>query len=108
MTVPAKLILYRLNDQVVELDGLQDLLSADYLNAATLTASLYDQFANPIFEDIDFSYLANSDGVYRAVIPGSGFNPGLGAGYKLIVDGNQSGSDAIHLVIQVEIQDRSQ
>ena len=102
------MILYRLNDQILELDGLQDLLSLQYLNAATLTGALYDQFSNPIFTGVSFAYVPNSDGVYQAVVPGAGFNPGLGAGYKLILDGNQSGSDHIHLVIQVEIQDRSQ
>lgn len=104
---PSKIILYQSNTQVLQITGLQDALSGNYLNAATITATLEDDQGNAIAEciAIPFTYIPLSNGNYQAVFGDQNFQPPIGTGYTLIVDGNQGGG-YIHLELLVEIQPR--
>lgn len=72
-------IIYRLNDNVLELSGLKDAVIGTFLNAATVTVTLKDQdgvnvpsTGSPsITYPITMDYVASSDGIYRATIQDS-------------------------------------
>jgi hypothetical protein len=104
---PSKFILYQSNTQVLQVVGLQDNLTGNYLNAATVVGTLQDQNGNNITEctNITFAYVAASNGNYNGVFGDVNFLPPVGTGYTLLIDGNQSGS-YIHLELMVEIQAR--
>jgi hypothetical protein len=107
MATIAKQILYPKNDQILELIGLQDSETLAYLNAATITGTLKDSVGVEVtgLIDLAFSYVAESDGDYQAQIEGTTFNPTVGGGYILYVDGAQSGKD-FHIEIPVTIKVR--
>ena len=104
---PAKIILFPGNTQVIELLGLQDAIALTYLNAATINATLLDDQGNevPGCEDILFTYQPGTNGNYNATFGNISFNPVVGTGYTLVIDGNQSGG-YIHLELLVEVQAR--
>jgi hypothetical protein len=106
MAVPSKLILYKKNDQYVEISGLADGLTAAYMNAATVTATLKARDGTNVtgLTNITLSYVAASDGVYRGQVAET-FDPTAGGGYTLHIDATQ-GSTTAHLEIPVEIKIR--
>jgi hypothetical protein len=90
----AKYPLYPGNDNVLTLTGLSDLLTGQFQNGAVVTATLYDQFSNPVpgASNIVMNYVAASNGNYQGIIPGITFNPiplppgtNPTGGYKLVV-----------------------
>ncbi len=108
MAVPSKLIFYKSNDQVVEVSGLADGITGDYISSATLTASLYDR-AGTVVPGLNAIPLVCTDpatGTYRGQVEET-FNPTKGGGYTLKIDA-EDGTTVLHLEIPVEIRVRKQ
>jgi hypothetical protein len=107
LATPSKFIMYQGNTQVIQLLGLQDFLTQNYMNAATVTGTLQDDQGNNIAEcvDIPFSYVLGSNGNYNGVFGDQNFVPMIGTGYTLIVDAVQNNSYG-HWEFLVEIQAR--
>lgn len=93
--VPSIIYLYPLNTQVVEIDGLTDVVTGDYLNDATVTATLFDDNdqPDPVLQNIGMSYVAASNGNYQGVVPDT-FNAALGSGYTMVITADQAGVQA--------------
>jgi len=93
--VATLIYLYPQNTQVIEIDGLQDQLTGDFLNIATVQATLVDQRGNPdpVLNDIAMTYVPGSNGNYQGVVPFA-FNAPLGSGYRLQIQADQSGVQA--------------
>lgn len=102
---PPKQLLYAQNTQVTQLTGLQDALTGDFIDAANLTLTLLDQNGNPMPECIDvaFAYVAGSNGNYQAIYGDENFDPSVGSGYKLIVDGNDGSGNILHLELTAQV-----
>lgn len=100
--VPTIIYLFPQNTQVLSIEGLVDEISGDYLNSATVSATLYDQNFNPdpVLNNIPMNYVAASNGNYEGVVPDT-FNPVLGSGYTLQYTAAQGG---IQAVISVPVQ----
>ena len=106
MAIPARIILYQSNDQTVEVDKLKDRLTGSYLNAATVTATLYDSGGSAVtgLNALALAYVASSNGKYRGNVEET-FAPALGDNYEIWFTGNQ-GSSYFHLEIPVSVQAR--
>jgi hypothetical protein len=88
-----KLTFYKINDQYIEIAGLEDgLAPGTFFNAATVVATLKDREGNvvPEVDGIVCSYVALSNGVYRGPVQES-FDPTPGGGYQLFVTASQGG-----------------
>lgn len=89
MSLPT-IVIYQLNDQYVEIDGLADALNpTSYIANATVTATLVDPTGATVFSALPLTYVATSNGTYRGVATAGTF-PGtlaLGGGYTLKIDG---------------------
>lgn len=99
MTVPVEVATFRLNDQFIEVDGLQDSVTLAYYSNGTLSATLIDQNGNPVagLSNIPLAYISGSQGGYRGLFEQT-FNPPLGPGYTLQITGtvpNGQGSDGL-------------
>lgn len=107
MAVPSKIILYQLNDQFIEIDGLADSLSLAFQNSATVTATLKDRSGAPVtgLTNVTLNYVASSSGIYRGAVPAT-FNPTKGGGYTLVIDANNNAGAKAHLEIAAEVQIR--
>ena len=105
----SKIILYQMNTQAIFIQGLQDNITEEYLNGFVLTASLIDKDGNSIVgcQDIVFVYQALSNGTYTSIFGDGTFQPGIGTGYTLLIDGND-GVSWVHVEFIVEIQPRQQ
>lgn len=106
MAIPSYIILYALNEQYIEIDGLTDALAGTPLNAATVTATLVNTagtVADPAISGLALSYIAASNGNYRGTVAAT-FNPPAG-NYTLKIDAAQ-GLVVLHLEIPVSVQTR--
>ena len=67
----ALLVYWQHNDNVLILDALKDYIADTYINDASVTATLKDTAGNAVTgaTDLVMSYVAGSDGQYRATIP---------------------------------------
>jgi hypothetical protein len=77
-------ILYTGNDTVLEVKGLKDEVGGDFLNAATVTATLVDAEGDQVAGETwpkTLTYVLSSDGVYRATLP---YTMGLTAGGRYV------------------------
>ena len=107
--LPIQLFLYPENTQVLNVRGLQDVATGNFLDAATVQATLFDQngHADPVIADLTLSYLTATDGDYQGTVPAS-FSPAkLGAGYNLVVLATQSGIQSkwtIPVVVKLRAQ----
>jgi hypothetical protein len=92
MGVPQRMVFTRKNDQFIEIDGLQDPTSGTFFNGATVTATLIDQYLQPVpgCTAIVLNYLAGTNGNYRGLVEQT-FNPPLGVGYTLQITGSAPG-----------------
>jgi len=106
MAIPSKLVIDLKNDQYIELSAVANGLTAEYINDAIATVTLYDRDGSvvPDVSALPLDYVAESDGVYRGLIPNT-FNPARGGGYKLMVD-VVSGEYKAHIEIPVEVKVR--
>lgn len=105
MPVPRRLIMHPLNDQVVELLGMQDALTSQYFNSATVTATLKTRQGVAIdgCNALPLSYVASSNGDYRGQVQET-FNPRVG-GYFMHYDFNQAGT-VVHLEVRTSVRVR--
>jgi hypothetical protein len=103
-------ILYPKNSQFLQISGLKDKSQtpAAYINTATLTASLLDSGNNQVSgaANMPGTYQTGSSGVYRFAVDPSLFNPPVGTGYTLVVDGT-FGSLKYHVEIPVQVVSRA-
>lgn len=63
--------LYYGNDMLLEVAGLQDQATGEYINDATVTVTLEDSADNPVTGEswpLALSYVTASNGVYRATL----------------------------------------
>jgi hypothetical protein len=90
--IPGVVYLYPLNTQLVQIFGLQDRLSGDFLNGAVVTATLLDFRGNtdPVLTGIPLTYLPATNGNYEGVVPDT-FNALIGSGYILQIMAGESG-----------------
>jgi len=100
--------IYQGNTQEIDVTGLQDADTGAYLNAATLTATLYDPTNIPVpgCINIPMPYVPASNGNYVGTFGDNTFMPALGTGYTLIITGSQA-STFIELVYAAEVVIRS-
>jgi hypothetical protein len=108
---PSKMYVYPGNTQMITVEGLQDLSQLPalvFLNAASLTATLVDDDGNQIQGciGIPLTYVLGSNGNYIGTFGDNTFQPGIGTGYTLIVEGSQSGG-WIHEELIVEVKPRN-
>ena len=94
--VPSIIYLYPLNTQVIEVDGLVDEISGNFLNGASVSATLFDDHGNPdpVLNNIPMIYVAASNGNYQGVVPDT-FNAALGSGYTLQITADSGGAQAL-------------
>jgi hypothetical protein len=93
--LPNVVYLYPDNTQIVQITELQDQVSGQFLQNATVMATLYDRRGNPdqVFNNIQMSYIDGTDGTYQGQIPAS-FSAKLGGGYTLVLIAEQAGIQA--------------
>ncbi len=91
LTAPA---LHAGNDARVTLAGLRSAATGSHLNAATVTAQLYDEADAAVGDPVTLAYVAASSGGYAGVVE-SGVVDGLGVGafYRLAVAASEGGVD---------------
>lgn len=106
MLASGKLILYQDNTQLVRLFGVKDEVTGNYWDTGTIAGTLRDPQGNDVsgFVGITFILQSGSAGNYFGTV-GASFQPDVGDGYLLVVDGDQ-GSSHLHLEIPVEIRAR--
>ena len=103
-----KLIFVQGCTQSATIEGLQDDLTGNFLNTWTnIVMTLVDDNGNPVTGciEVPMDYIATTNGNYRGIFGDQNFYPPVGDGYKLLIDGSQSGS-VIHLEIWVEVKAR--
>lgn len=64
-------ILFEGNDMVLEVAGLKNEVTGEFLNSATVTVSLADNDGQPVDGNawpLPLQYVTDSDGVYRATL----------------------------------------
>lgn len=96
MPIPSVIYLYPRNTQVLEINGLQDITTGLFLDAATVTATLYNNngVADPVLNGIVLAYVNGTNGNYQGTVPDT-FQPCLGAGYLLQIIANQGGVQSV-------------
>jgi hypothetical protein len=107
MSIPAKLTLYALNDQFLEIDGLADGLNpASFINGAVVTVTLKDSsgVVVPQVNALVLTYLATTNGNYRGQVTNA-LNPTIGGGYTAFLDVNNGGIK-LHMEIPAEVKIR--
>lgn len=83
------------NDRAVTLTGLRNAATGAYLNAATVTAQLYDEADAAVGDPVTLAYTAASSGDYAGVIESGVIDAGFAVGdvYRLAVTAAQGGVD---------------
>lgn len=56
------------NTNLLELIGLQDSITDDYVNDADVTVTVYDAAGDAVTAELDMVYVTGSDGNYRAIL----------------------------------------
>lgn len=89
----SRVILKRGNDQVVTLSGLRATQTGDFLNAATVFATLYDSKGKivPAFVKVPMTYVSGSDGDYEWVIESDTMMLPKSVEYSLEIKAEQQG-----------------
>jgi len=92
MAIPSEVVMFRLNDQFIEIDGLVDPTTGTAINGATVTATLVDESGAqvPSLTNVALTYIAGSAGNYRGLVEQT-FNPSLGSGYTLTIKASAPG-----------------
>lgn len=112
--LPAVLYLYPLNTQVIQVTEVQDQVTGQFLQGATVTATLYNSrnVPDPVLNNIAMNYVPGTDGTYQGTVPQSfdppDYNPPVNqGGYQLVITAVQAGVQA-QWTIPVIIQPRRQ
>lgn len=102
---PPKQTLYAQNTQVVQVTGVQDALTGSFIDTMVMTLTLFDQNGNPINEcdGVAFTYVPASNGNYQAIFGDEAFDPPVGSGYKLVIDGNDGSGNILHLELTAQV-----
>lgn len=99
-----RVTLRRGTDQVVVLNGLRT--TDSYLNAATVTATLYDskEAVIPAFSQVPMDYVPDSDGVYEWSIAGPTMMLPKSVEYTLEIKGQQESMRyrSVHVVSVID------
>ncbi len=64
-------VLFKLNDMVLELQGLKDVVADAFINDATVTVTLVDKDGTQVVGEtwpLTMTYVSASDGIYRATL----------------------------------------
>lgn len=91
--------------QSTTIEGLQDDIGGGFLNTWTnIVMTLVDDDGNPQTGciQIPMTYIGSSNGNYRAIYGDNNFYPQVGTGYKILIDGSQSGA-FLHLELIAEV-----
>ena len=88
--IPAVVYLFPLNNNWIQVAGLENVLDGSFLNAATVMATLinYRGIADPVLNNIPMTYIPASNGNYEGVAPDT-FNAPVGSGYILQIQATQ-------------------
>ena len=107
MATRAKQIFYQGNTQDIKAFGIKDVDTGLFWNSASITATLIDDLGNQVAEciNVPLIYQSGSNGDYSGTFGDANFQPAVGTGYSLIIDGDQ-GPAHIHLEIPIEIRTR--
>jgi hypothetical protein len=84
LAITEPVILYKKNDQWIEIDGLADGLTATLIDGATVTATLHDSAGQPVSGLTAVALSFVSSGVYRGQVNET-FDPAVGT-YTLLLD----------------------
>lgn len=88
-------VLYVDNDMRLEVSGLRD-LDGNYLNSATVSATIYDSLGVAVAGQswpLNLAYVLLSNGIYRGIIDdGAGFIDGKE--YTIVIEATYSGNKA--------------
>jgi hypothetical protein len=105
--VPSRLVLTQHNSQLIQIWGMRDALTNNFLNSATLKATLLDANREPVTGCIDIvmNYVSNSNGDYTGVVD-STFSPDVGSEYTMVIDGGQ-GASHLHMEIPTQVTVRT-
>lgn len=104
MAITSKKVLYQDNTQQIQLFGVTDATTGAFWTTGTINGVIYDGQGNVVVSGLTFVLQGGGTGNYFAQLPAS-FQPDVGDGYVLIVDGDQGGSH-LHLEIPVEVRAR--
>lgn len=112
LAMPVKIVLFPRCSQGIQVSGWQDAISGQYINVtvgsfsgAQLAISLLDENGNAVPEcnDVSMSYVIGSNGNWQGTFGDENFQPAVGSGYTLVVDGNDGGGDALHLELVAQV-----
>lgn len=97
INLPKLAVFHPKNTQVIDLQGLQDVITGNYLNAAVVTATLYDDRGrvDPIINELVLVYVPGSNGNYQGTVPFQ-FDARDGDGYKLNIMAVQAGVQSLY------------
>lgn len=102
------MIIYRLNSAFILLSGFTDqgTTPPSYVNNATLSATLTDQYGNEVtgLINVPGTYVAGSNGNYQFPISPT-LDPPQAATYTLTISGTGAGS-SYYAVLPVTVEDR--
>jgi len=89
--------LYIDTDNVIRVRGLKDEVSGDYINDATIRATVYDSDGNPVADaqDLSLSYVSDTNGDYAGEIP-NGVSLTAGSLYTVQVTISGSGYQTVY------------
>ena len=93
MTVPAQILISQGNTQTIYVYGLLDNVTLAYWDAATASASLFDQNGNPTeVVGVSLGYQAGSNGNYVGTVTTT-FAMAIGSGYIFKISATQGGKN---------------
>jgi hypothetical protein len=102
----SRIVLKRGNDQVVTLLGLRAVQTEEYLNEATVRASLQDSHGHGVaaFQNIPMTYVPGSDGNYEWSIESDTMMLSKSVEYSLVLTAEQEGINyrTVHVVSVVD------
>jgi hypothetical protein len=105
---PQKQIIYPGNTNLINVTDLYDSNTGQFLNAATLSATLYDDQGNVVAgcDGVVLTYVPGSNGQYKGTFGDNTFNPPPGTGYLLVISGSEAGG-YVEIQITIEVKPRT-
>lgn len=100
-------VLYAGNDTVLQLEGLQDEVSGNYLDGANVLVTVSDDQGNPVGGaawPVSLAIVPESKGIYRVTLP---FTLDLQPGKRYIADVTADAGPGLHAEWQLDCVARS-
>lgn len=100
---PTKLFFYPGNTQDIAINGLVD-RNGTPLNSDTVSGTLYDWNGNPVqgCVNVILNYVPGSNGNYLGTFGNASFQPAIGTGYTLVIDGTgPSGDIDFNMIVEI-------